>query len=82
MSERKITSESEVIVYSFIDENEESPIKWTPWIDRAEARDYAIANGYALVATTYEWFDEEIIADYRPAIERVYALDGTPSDAS
>ena len=53
----------EVIVYSFLDEYDESASDWTTF-SLSEAKQFAIEHEYKLVENTYEWADSEVIADY------------------
>jgi hypothetical protein len=64
---------SSIDVYAFEGEDGESATEWTTF-DLAEAREYAQANGYALIAREYEYSDSSLVEDYRPG----HALDGTP----
>jgi hypothetical protein len=38
--------------------------------DIEEARRYAIANGYAIIARIFEYADSELVEDYRPKKKR------------
>lgn len=56
---------SEIQVYGFEDEDG-VPDGYTT-LDPNEARERAARYGLALIAHTYEWQDDEMLDDFRPA---------------
>lgn len=64
---------SEITVYAFETEGDQPASDFTT-MSVTEAREYAKANGYSLIARTFEYTDSELIEDYRPG----HNVDGTP----